>query len=108
MKIDYSPALAMLVILALAAGFAYAGVDQNAQYNYDYGYTRQMPPGSMPASTGVGPTMRCPAGVPCPSNDLCNVVPQGTCGAFCEAGQAAPGWPYNWCSAYWLRPNTNF
>ena len=108
MKTEYLLALAMLAILAFAAGTVCADVNQNAQYNYEYGYYQQMPPGSMPASTGAGPTTRCPAGVPCPTNDLCNVVPEGTCGTFCEAGQASPGWPYNWCSEYWLRPNSNF
>lgn len=107
MKIGYILALAM--VLAFVAGAAYADYNSNAEYNYNYGYSPAQPQVCQPARAGAGPATCPPTCVTaCPTADPCNVVPQGTCGAFCAAGQNAPGWPYNWCSEYWLRPNSNF
>ncbi|MCE5314124.1 MAG: hypothetical protein ABFD49_08330 [Armatimonadota bacterium] len=36
------------------------------------------------------------------------VDPWVRCGAFCSAGQIAPGWPYGWNAPYWQRPDSNF
>ena len=77
-----------------------------------------------PAMTVTTPacptTMSCPA--PCgagpqcwvqPTTDqyvpeaCCGVAPP-SCGTFCAAGQTPAGWPYNWCSEYWLRPDSNY
>ncbi|MGI6295448.1 MAG: hypothetical protein ACOX3G_05115 [Armatimonadota bacterium] len=60
---------------------------------------------AQPASTAAGPVV-CPV-VAKSTVDCCEVAPS-SCGAFCQAGQQSPGWPYNWCSQYWLRPNTNY
>lgn len=115
-KIDLT-ALAVIAVLALAAGMASATMG-----DYNYNYNRNIsPPQYVPSATGAGPCTVCPAPVSkpaCPgcgpvvtgypASDCCNVAPMGECGAFCTAGQTAPGWPYNWCSEYWLRPNSNF
>jgi hypothetical protein len=104
MKSTYLLALAMLAVFVFAGGIAYAD-----QYDYNYNYGYQAPRMTQPAATGAGPSTCCPAAVnQCPAVDCCTVTPTGTCGAFCASGQNAPGWPYNWCSEYWLRPNSNF
>jgi|GEM_PF-1333729 len=112
MKTTYMLALATLAVLALV-GAAYADYG-----DYNYGYNNySSAPGfasatsccpSCAAGTGAGPACAWPNSPATPRPDLCNVVPTGTCGAFCSGGQQAPGWPYNWCSEYWLRPNSNY
>lgn len=106
MKNIYTLAVALLAILAFA-GTAYADI---VDYNYGYYYNNQINQGcqTCPASTGAGPNCVCPSCTCAPAPDPCAVTPKGQCGAFCAAGQQAPGWPYNWCSEYWLRPNSNF
>lgn len=104
MKSTYLLALAMLTVFVFAGGFAYA--DQN-----DYPGI-QVPQVSQPATTGAGPTTCSPAQTATPAQRgagaSCDVTPRGSCGAFCAAGQASPGWPYNWCDEYWLRPDSNY
>jgi len=103
MKSTYLLALAMLAVFAFAGGLAFA--DQN-----DYPGI-QVPQVSQPAATGAGPSTCCPPRTVnvCPTpGSSCDVAPAGTCGAFCAAGQVSPGWPYNWCDEYWLRPNSNY
>jgi hypothetical protein len=106
MKSTYLLALAMLAVLVFA-GAAYA--DQN-DYNYGYSNNHQTNQNcqTCPAATGAGPSCAWPNCPNTPSPNVCNVTPTGQCGAFCAAGQQAPGWPYNWCSEYWLRPDSNF
>ena len=115
MKKTYLTALAVVAVLALAGVIAIA--QPMPAYNYNYN-SNISPPQYVPSGYGAGPCATCAAVPACkgcgpvitgsPASDCCNVAPMGTCGAFCAAGQAAPGWPYNWCSEYWLRPNSNF
>lgn len=108
MKVTYLLALAALVVFALAGSVASAD-----QYYYPNTQAPRMvqpvPVASQPAYAGAGPCTFCPTTnqITTPV-DCCTIVPTGTCGAFCAGGQNAPGWPYNWCSEYWLRPNSNF
>jgi hypothetical protein len=99
MKAAYLLVTLFAVLFALAAAGAYAD-----NYNQDQMQTYQ----------GNGNITCCPQNMVCspggcgagPSWDCCNVPPT-TCGAFCAAGQAPVGWPYNWCDDYWLRPDSN-
>lgn len=59
---------------------------------------------AQPATSASGAAV-CPIGVK--STAGCEAAPP-RCGAFCQAGQQSPGWPYNWQSQYWLRPDTNY
>ncbi|MCE5197795.1 MAG: hypothetical protein ABFD54_18380 [Armatimonadota bacterium] len=101
MKMLY--AVAILVML-LAAGSAFAA--DNQCYTQPSG-ERMCTPCPAPAwdRTPVcevqTPSGICPPGVP-------RVDPWVGCGAFCQASQLSPGWPYGWQSEYWLRPNSNF
>ncbi len=92
------------------AGAAYAGQSDYNYYNGAYSSYQGYAPcaQSCPSCVGAGPTCPWPNSPMTPAPDLCNVTPTGTCGAFCAGGQQPPGWPYNWCSQYWLRPNSNF
>jgi hypothetical protein len=120
MKTMYLPALAVLVLI-FAAGAAYAQPMPQYYYNYN---TNISPPQYVPSGVGAGacgscqaqtcPTLSTPACTGCgpivtgyPASDCCNVAP-ARCGAFCTSGQTSPGWPYNFCSEYWLRPDSNY
>lgn len=95
----------MLIVFTIAGTVAHA----NQTYNYNNQNGQCCPQVSKPAATAQGPCDTCGAIVTgTPASDCCNVAPMGTCGAFCAAGQAAPGWPYNWCDEYWVRPNSNY
>jgi len=104
MKTAYLTALAMLTVLA------FAGVVSADQPDYYYYYQYDQTPAasqSCPACVGAGPGYGTQPVATCPgAGNICNVNPL-QCGAFCAAGQQAPGWPYNWCSEYWLRPDSN-
>ena len=108
MKSTYMLALAMLAVLVFAGG-AYA---DRGDYDYSsvpgFGYPGNTYYGQpVPSGAGAGPSCVWPNCPSTPAPNSCNVTPTGQCGAFCAGGQQAPGWPYNWCSEYWLRPNSN-
>lgn len=119
MKTKYLPVLAVLALI-FAAGAAHSQSMPDYYTNYS---TNISPPQYVPSGAGAGPCVTCPAAQTCPSvpacpgcgpvivgypaSDCCNVAPV-QCGAFCAAGQTAPGWPYNFCSEYWLRPDSNY
>lgn len=104
MKTLYLIAFASLVILVAASVSAYAGADDYANDGirvYQYNPTTI-------EGRGPGPYAVQPQYTLTPIPEACCEVAPPTCGAFCEAGQVTPGWPYNWCDEYWLRPDSNF
>lgn len=94
MRGAYAISLGVLFVVVLAGGFAFADQSNNTAPRVQVPRVAQPP-----ALIAQQPT--------CPPVDCCRIAPQ-TCGAFCQAGQLSPGWPYNWCSEYWVRPNTNY
>jgi hypothetical protein len=99
MRGAYAISLGVLFVVVLASGFVFADQSNNPVPRVQSPKVAQ-PPASIPQQPTC-PTLRCPP------VDCCEIAPQ-TCGAFCQAGQLSPGWPYNWCSEYWVRPNTNY
>lgn len=119
-------AVVAMAVLVIAAGSAYAYEYVNGAWvegnpvvcpNYaGQAQTIWACPKSTPAQMGAGPGT-CPAQAnTCPSCSMMTIYPgpcnqianASQCGAFCSAGNQPVGWPYGWCSDYWLRPNSNY
>lgn len=104
MKILYLIAFSSLAILAAASASVYANIDDYGNSGIRiYQYTPTTMEGRGPGPYAVQQQYTL---TPIPE-ECCNVAPHA-CGAFCEAGQVSPGWPYDWCDQYWLRPDSNF
>ena len=102
MKTLYLFALASLAILVAASVSAYAD-----DYYYGSGNT-EISQYDTTRIEGCGSYVVQQQLTLTPIPEACCEIAPASCGAFCEAGQVTPGWPYNWCDEYWLRPDSNF